>query len=298
MFLLFSLIGCQPNLPPLVIDGPSIVVDHAWGQSRVPLAPKRIVVLDLPFLDALTSLEQPVAGYAGTSQKRVPHYLLPYFPDGVEPVFVGERKQPNLEVILSLDPELIIANPDRHKLIKNSLETLAPTIAFQDNSIDQVRSLVDTLGLITQRQERSREVTAALGEAIEKARSLTPQGRTVMVIGAFEDEFSTWTATSFIGTLMEEVGMDYLFTGPASASESQTEVAKLTIESLSELNPSVVFLYGSDKLWLNNPIYRSLACFSHQQIHHVDRDLWSRARGPLAALEILKTYERLVQTKP
>lgn len=295
--LLLLLGGCVGRGEPPVPVGPTVSVTHAWGTTAVPLKPTRVVVLDLPFLDAMTALEQPVAGYAGTSRKAVPTYLLRHL-KGTEPSFVGERKQPNLEVILSLDPHLIVANPDRHKMIQGPLESIAPTIALTDDSISEVRDMVRVFGGITGRQTQAQRVLTQLDESIKGLRERQAKEPTLMVVGAFEDEFTTWTASSFIGTLLTEVGGRYQFRGPSTASESQTEVAKITVESLKELNPELLFVYGSLARWQGHPIYESLQAVKNGQVHLVDRDLWSRSRGPLAALEVLQIYTEKLAPAP
>ena len=203
---------------------------------------------------------------------------------------MGERKQPNLEVILSLQPDLIVANPDRHKMIRQQLEALAPTIALTDDSLDEVREMTRTFARITERSDQLQALETSLDEALAGAREKQKGQPGVLVVGAFEDEFSTWTVDSFIGSLFTEVGADYLFKGQPSASESQTEVAKITIESLVELNPDLLFVYGDAQRWDGNPIYQQLTAFQESHILPVDRDLWSRARGPVAAQKILQMY--------
>jgi MFS transporter, DHA1 family, staphyloferrin A biosynthesis exporter len=283
--------GCQNTVSEnATASGPTVSVEHAWGTTDVPLKPKNIVVLDLPFLDAMTALGQPVAGFAGTSDKNIPAYLVGQLPVGSAPTFVGERKQPNLEVILSLKPDLIVANPDRHKMIRQQLESLAPTIALTDDSLDQVREVTRTFAAITERKAELEQVEGDLQESLAKAKDQQDGTPGVLVVGAFEDEFSTWTAESFIGSLFAEIGANYLFKGPPSASESQTEVAKITVESLAQLNPDLLFVYGDASRWDANPIFRKLSAYQESKILPIDRDLWSRARGPLAAQKILQAY--------
>jgi iron complex transport system substrate-binding protein len=253
------------------------------------------VVLDLSFLDAFAAIEQPVVGFAGTSDQKVPSYLQDSLPGELTPMFVGERKQPNLEVILSLKPDLIVANPDRHKMIRPQLEAVAPTIALQDNSLHDVLQMTSVFSLITDRPQQAETLEKEIQERVAQAEEIQIGQPTVLVVGAFEDEFSTWTQGSFIGSLFQEVGADYAFKGQASASESQTEVAKITVESLAQLNPDFLFVYGEPARWSENPLYQNLRANEEGRMLEVDRDLWSRARGPLAAKQILNTYADFLQ---
>lgn len=288
--------GCQnspPTTPPTSADGearPSTQIAHVWGSTEVPLKPQRIVVLDIPFLDALTAMGQPVVGFAGTSEQNIPVYLQEKLVGLEAPLFVGERKQPNLEVILSLKPDLIVANPDRHKMIRQQLESIAPTIALDDDSLNDVRKMMATFSIVTQRREEHQRAETRLNAAITSAKEFQIGQPTVLVVGAFEDEFSTWTLGSFVGSLFTEVGADYLFKDAPSASESQTEVAKITIENLAQLNPDFLFVYGEPDRWKDHPIYQKLKAVQEDRVLEIDRDLWSRARGPVAAEMILDMY--------
>ena len=297
--LALTLAGCSTPAPsqaaagtPSGTSGEKLTVDHIWGKTEVPKAPQRIVVLDLPFLDALTALGQPVAGYAGTTEKALPVYMADAVKAlGSEPTFVGERKQPNLEVLMSLKPDLIVASPERHAMIRSQLEALAPTVAFQDDSLSDVRNLSSELARITSKDVEKDALEQKLSQRIEALKGGLSGSPRVLVVGSFEDEFSTWTKSSFIGTLLEDVGASYAFDGPPTPSEGKAEVAKLTLESLTEIDPDYLFIYGDPSRWEKNPLFLKLKAKQADRIALVDRDLWARSRGPLAALAILDEYE-------
>lgn len=299
--LFLTVCGCQA--PPTAVATPeanstageTVSVEHAWGKAQIAKAPRTIVVLDLPYLDGLTALGQPVAGYAGTSEKALPEYLASKVKAlGAEPAFVGERKQPNLEVLMSLKPDLIVANPSRHAMIRPQLEGLAPTVAYDDDSLSDVQAMLKSLAEITGREEALKDLEAGLQKSIAATKAAQSGSPRVLVVGSFEDEFSTWTKASFIGTLLDDVGASYAFDGPPTPSEGKAEVAKLTLESLAELNPDVLFVYGDPSRWEQNPIYRGLKAVREGRVSKVDRDLWARSRGPLAALAILSEYEKFL----
>lgn len=294
-----SAAGCMepPGRADADLTGPLQSVEHIWGLTSMELRPERIVVLDLPFLDSLTALNTVAVGFAGTSSKELPKYLREKFSSQSEPRFVGERKQPNLELIMALEPQLIVANPDRHKLIKNSLDILAPTIALNDNSTDDIRKMLRTLAGINGKQSLGEEIVGRLDATLAAISSSQQNSPSVLVLGAFEDEFTTWTSESFIGSLLTEAGFRYAFTGPSTASESQTEVAKITVENLSKINPDYLFVYGSAERWKGNPVFEALAAKRTGRVHPVSRDLWSRSRGPIAAFEILAAIQKILEAE-
>ena len=65
---------------------------------------------------------------------------------------VGTRQQPNLEVISSLKPDLIVADVQRHKAIYKDLEQIAPTIELNsrestyEENIDAFKTIAKATG--------------------------------------------------------------------------------------------------------------------------------------------------------
>ena len=72
--------------------------------------------------------------------------------DKIENTLVGTRKQPNLEEISKLKPDLIIADNNRHKGIYKDLNKIAPTIELKsfdgdyNENIDAFKTISKALG--------------------------------------------------------------------------------------------------------------------------------------------------------
>jgi len=266
-------------------QGPVKTIPHIWGETEIQGTPTKVITLDFSFVDELTALGVAPVGMAGTGALRVPEYLA----DRVkEYTYVGERKEPNLELIRSANPDLIIANPDRHKMIKNELQDIAPTVALDDTSYSEVLKNTELLGDLLGKKAEAEQVKKDLEAKIQNAKQKIQGSPKVLVVGAFEDEFSVWVKDSFIGTLMSDVGTTYAFTGSkGTTSEGKSEVAKLTMERLAEINPDFLFVYGDLNLWKDNPLFKNLKAVKEGKVIEVDRNIWSRGRGPIAASLIL-----------
>lgn len=262
-----------------------ISVQHEWGTAEFAQVPQRIVTLDFSFIDTLTSLGVTPVGNAGVGTTKVPEYLQDKV-TGTEDV--GERKAPNLEVIQSLNPDLIIASVDRHSMIRQELSDIAPTVAFDDASYEQILDNVESIGKILGKQTEAEQVVNGLKEKIDAVHSQIEGKPTLVVAGYFDDEFTVWVKDSFIGSLLSQVGVDYAFNGEVANLEGKGEGAKVTLERLHELNPDYILVYGdnTDKL-KTNPLYQDLKAVKDQHFISVDRNLWSRGRGPIAADKIL-----------
>ncbi|MBB3128620.1 iron complex transport system substrate-binding protein [Paenibacillus rhizosphaerae] len=266
-------------------ESKNIAVKHEWGTIELKETPQRVVTLDFSFIDTLTSLGVTPIGNAGVGTTKIPEYLQ----DQVTGVTdVGERKAPNLEVVQSLNPDLIIASVDRHSMIREDLTDIAPTAAFDDASLQQVLDNVHSLGTLVGKPEAAKGVIDGLKDKISMVRDQIEVAPTMVVAGFFDDDFTVWVKHSFIGSLLSEAGVNYAFDGEIANLEGKGEGATVTLERLHELNPDYILVYGDnpDKLQ-TNPLYQDLKAVKEHHFISVDRNLWSRGRGPIAANRIL-----------
>lgn len=263
----------------------SVKIKHEWGETELKETPKNIVTLDFSFIDTLTDLGVTPVGNAGVGKTKISEYLQ----DKVSKVTdVGERKAPNLEVISSVKPDLIIASKDRHNMIQKELQGIAPTIAFDDNSYEEIMKNMDTIAKAVGKEEEAKKIKTELQDKISKAKEKVKGNPKVLVIGAFDDEFSVWIKDSFIGSLMTDIGATYAYEGEKAKTEGKAEIAKITMERLNEINPDYIFLYGENvEKFKNNPLYNNLKAVKEKHVVDVDRNLWARGRGPIAADKIL-----------
>ena len=257
------------------------MVKHVWGETPIQGIPQKVAALDFYIVDSLVSLGVQPAGIAGTGDTRVPAYLKDQVGTFTD---LGERKEPNLEVIRSLNPDLIIASPDRNKTIQGELENIAPTIALSDDSYQKILQNVDLLANVFGKPDQAKQVRADLEAKIQQAKEKVTSPMSVLVAGAFEDEVSVWLQNSFVASLMADMGLNYDFDGAKANTEGNADIAQITVERLADYNSDVLFLYGDSISKLKeNPLFRQLKAAKEGRVYEVDRDLWSRARGPIAA---------------
>ncbi|MEK8127309.1 iron-siderophore ABC transporter substrate-binding protein [Paenibacillus filicis] len=263
-------------------------IKHAWGETKFKAVPQKVVALDFSYIDMLTALDVAPVASVGIGESGFPDYLKEKFkPQNV--ANAGQAKQPNLEVLKSVKPDLIIASPNRHEMIKAQLAEIAPTVALDDGSYQAVLGNFSQLADVLGKKEVADKVKQSIDSKLKAGKEKLTSKPGVLVVGAFEDDSTVWLKTSFVGSLLTELGTNYLYEGKKdlSAAESKTDIAKLSLERLGEYNPDFVFLYGEPKKWANNPLYKNLKSVKEQKAFEVSRDLWSKGRGPLAADLIL-----------
>ncbi len=131
-------------------------ITHEAGKTKVPEKPKKVVALEFSFVDALDELGITPVGIAQENKTDVSGLL----GKDIEFTEVGTRQQPNLEVISSLQPDLIIGDFNRHKGIYKQLQEIAPTIilksrnATYEENIDSFKTIAEAVGKTKQMDDR------------------------------------------------------------------------------------------------------------------------------------------------
>ncbi|ADL10460.1 ABC transporter substrate-binding protein [Corynebacterium pseudotuberculosis] len=240
---------------------------------------KRVVALDWRYEEILYALGVQPVGIVEIGKSKEPQTLKGKLGDATS---VGQAKQPNLEVIQSLEPDLILASPTRQAGIMEQLKNIAPTEAYQDTSYVDVLDSMDSIAKILGKEDKAAEVRSRIESKIGTAKNKVAPGTRTALIGWSKNTLYTWVKDSFPGSLLTAVGYDYGFDGQKSAIESKTDVAELTGDKLPGMKLDVMYLYNDIEGFRASP-YAGVV----HKIVNVEQDTWSRSRGPLAAEAML-----------
>ena len=151
------LTGCttQANKEENLDNKNQIVVKHELGTTTLDSTPENIAVLELSFLDSLYNLDvDPVAIADDEDASKVADDT-----EGelTEYTSVGNRKEPNLEELSTLDLDLIIADTSRHSERYEDLGKIAPTIVLNsiDSTYDEYIENFETIAKVVGKEEDS-----------------------------------------------------------------------------------------------------------------------------------------------
>ena len=239
----------------------------------------RVVALDWRYEEILHELGVKPVGIVEIGKSKEPGTLKGQL-DGVESV--GQAKQPNLEVIQSLEPDLILASPTRQGAIMDQLKDIAPTESYQDNTYQDVLNSMDEIAKKLGKEDKAKEVHARIEGKLAKAKESVKPGTRAAVVGWSKDMLYTWVKNSFAGSLLTDAGYEYGFDGEKSSIESKTDVAELTGDKLPGMKLDTMYLYNDVKGFKKSP-YADVV----KDTVEVDQDTWSRSRGPLAIEKML-----------
>lgn len=266
-------------------------VTHDLGVTDVPDNPERIVVLEFSFIDALASVGIVPVGIADDNN---PDRVMPVYGDviGDDWTSVGTRRTPSLEIIASLQPDLIIADTTRHETAYETLSQIAPTIVLDSlggdyhDSVAQMTVIGGAIGRPDEMAARLDQHRATMDDYVAQiaphAEDVAAQFGVVNAEGLY-----LHSPASYNGSLLEMFGFASNML-PGEGGVYETNYIETTLEQLSELNPDILILgeYTDPSLtdtWHGEPLWEELAAVDSDNVHYVIANNWSRLRGVVAA---------------
>ncbi|MED3690867.1 Fe(3+) dicitrate ABC transporter substrate-binding protein [Peribacillus butanolivorans] len=271
-------------------------IKHEMGETEIQNTPTKIVTLELSFVDSLNALGINPIGISDDNKKDMITKLVG---KEIDYTSVGTREQPNLEVISSLQPDLIIADAERHKGIYKDLQKIAPTVilksresTYQEN-LDSFKTIAKAVNKEEAAEKRLSEHEKTIKEL--KSKLNVNSNMTVLPAVVRDTSFQAHTSSSYDGELLERLGLK-------NAIQQDQPHAEMNLEQLVEINPDVLLLANNEgKLltdeWKDNPLWKDLKAVKNGQVYSVDRDLWTRYRGVVSAEAIAKDTLKMLDEK-
>ncbi|WP_217559264.1 ABC transporter substrate-binding protein [Paenibacillus sp. GbtcB18] len=267
---------------------PVRMIKHAMGDTPVTGTPQRVVVLTNQGTESLLELGiKPVAAVKSWIGE-------PWFDhikdkmDGVK--VIGDETQPNLELIASLKPDLILGTKVRHEKIYPQLSAIAPTV-FTENLGD---SMIENFELYAKALNREAEGKAALdsyNNAIEQTKAALGDKTNMRVsLARFQPgKVRVYYKNNFAGVVFEQLG----FARPEAQNKDKF-TDDLTTEQMNVLDGDVFFYFTSDRKgetdasktadeWLNSPLGQNLNVVKKQRAFNVNEAVWNTSGGIIAA---------------
>jgi iron complex transport system substrate-binding protein len=209
------LIACNSNFSQSVspLDGAEgrspteRVVQHAMGTTPVPTDPQRVVVLDYSALEGVLALGvQPVGTVLGGSLTEQPVYLRDRL-QGVETV--GQPTQPNLEKILSLQPDLILGSKAWGGAFYSQVAQIAPTVFTEDINENWKQDLMLYAEALNKTEVAEAELDQyyARLEEFKQQMGNRLQDTEVSIARALLGTVRLYLKESFIGQILDDAGL-------------------------------------------------------------------------------------------
>jgi len=297
VLVVFASNGCirnqaQPSIDSAVKNGndPVTITDDMGRQITLSSAPQRLVSLapsNTEILFAL-GLGDKVVGVDDYSD---------YPPEAVELPKVGGFSKPNIEKIVSLQPDLVFATSMHEQAVKRLEELGIPAVVVFPRSLDELLESMKWIGSATSVQERADEVTRQMRSRIEKVQSMVSaipvDERPWVYYEVYSDPIMTVGPKTLISQLIEMAG------GRNIAYDADTDYPKFSSEAIVERNPEVIIFpefHGSTALTVEQVRLREgwseITAVKDGRIFGIDANIISRP-GP-RAVDALEQLVRLI----
>ena len=202
---------------------------------------------------------------------------------------VGNFNDPNLEVIASLDPDLILATGGVLGETITTLRDMGYIVAVLDpTTIDGVISNIELAGKLTNKNDEALAVINDINSRINDVKTIVNSADSIPTVyyEVWYDPTSLWTAGALAWQheLIEVSGGANLF------EDQDLEYFLSSAEAVIERNPDIMIVpeehgvnfWGSFDDIKDRPAWESINALQNNRIYDIDSDLLARA-GPRIA---------------
>ncbi|MEW9095947.1 MAG: siderophore ABC transporter substrate-binding protein [Clostridiaceae bacterium] len=244
-------IGSKTNEP---VEGSTVEITDVHGTVTVPVNPKNVVALDNRTFETLADW--------GIKLAAVPKGVIPadspYVADeSVQDI--GNHREPNLEIIAAVDPELVIVG-QRFASYYEDIKKLVPNAAVIDlnfdvskaadtpgeNLVNGLKNSTIALGQIFDKNKEAKQLVADFDQAIKDAKSAYNGTDTVMsiVVSGGDIGFSAPHSGRVWGPMYEIFGwVPALEVGDTSSNHQGDDIS---VEAIAQSNPDWIFVLDRD----------------------------------------------------
>lgn len=235
-------------------EATTVEITDAHGTVTVPVSPQNVVVLDNRSFETLADWGIELAA----APKDVMPADIPYVADeSVENI--GNHREPNLEIIAAVDPELVIVG-QRFAGFYEDIKALVPNAAVIDLNIDVseeaatpgenlvngFKDITTSLGQIFDKNDEADQLIAEFDQAIEDAKSAYNGTDTVMsvIVSGGDINFSAPHTGRVWGPLYEIFEWTPSLEIDKASADHQGD--DISVEAIAETNPDWLFVMDRD----------------------------------------------------
>lgn len=215
------------------------MVEHAMGETAVPVKSERILALDNIALDCILALEvKPIAALYNENTGEFPVHLR----DRLSGVTKLPSDRQNLEAIASLNPDLILGGKNVEPVYK-LLSQIAPTILLAEAGNAEWKEQLKLTAEAVNKPEAAEEVLQAYGDRLAEFKAEMgneAQSLSVSVVRIFPDRLRLYQRGSFSGQIIAEAGLSR----PSTQNSNERLWREVSRESIQDADADVIFVWS------------------------------------------------------
>ncbi|NHB61552.1 siderophore ABC transporter substrate-binding protein [Photorhabdus sp. RW14-46] len=276
-----------PNVVTVQADD-KVIVKHLSGETEVKKNPQKVVSFDFGTYDSLVKLglsDRVVALPTGNT----PEYLRNSLPKEVENA--GGMKEPNLEKLAQLKPDLIVITGRQGSFYEN-LSKIAPTINLgtdSKNYLVSVESNITLLGELFSKQSEVKDQIVELEKTIVKAQDKAKSADAKVLVLLHNADKLMLNNQSVVYDVVKAQKAELAI----PAGEDKTKRVVVTSDMIAQANPDVILIIDRseaigagklDKAKFEDDKVKSTSAYKNGKITYLKSDLWYLSGGGLESL--------------
>jgi iron complex transport system substrate-binding protein len=287
----FGYIYYQGQATNSAIEALHNLVDDQGYVTSLAAFPNRIISLAPSSTEILFALGLGDKVVAVTNYDNYPYNFSAWIAAG-NMTSVGAFEEPNIEVIASLDPDLILATGGVQKETVDTLRNLGyKVLVFDPANIAGVFKNIEVVGNATGKSAEATSLVNNLNSRIEAVinKVATTTSKPKVYYEVWYDTTSLWSAGSkaWQNELIEKAGginifadqpLDYFQSSAEAVVSRNPDVIVLPASGMGEQTP----FWGSIAEVKARPAWNSISAVQNDRIYQIDSDVIQRA-GPRVA---------------
>ena len=278
-------------------------VTDALGQvHQVPDHPSRVVTLSEIDLDIALALGiTPIGAVNGRGQSALPRYLAAA--GGQKVPSIGALDNPNLELVLALEPDLILTGPLKPDQLA-LLNQIAPTLVTANWGAPWQETLHRVAGILNRQAEATSFMARYEARLAQARQQLAPhQGESLSIVRWNPKGPAYMHRDAFASRVIQQLG---LVRPPQQQEPGHTHSPSLSLESLARLDGDWLVIgtlstsgeaVDAMEQAAQSPAFRQMGAIQRGHYGRVDGSLWTSVGGPLAALQVIEDVEQLLSPR-
>ncbi|MBE6072598.1 MAG: ABC transporter substrate-binding protein [Clostridium butyricum] len=197
------------------------------------------------------------------------------YPEQVKNVeSIGTVRKPDIEKIIGLEPDLVIASThfDEENTAKLEEAGLKVIALYEENDVNGVYNMINILGTALNKQSESNEIVEEMKSSIDKvteAVSGLEEPSVYYVVGYGEGGDFSAPANTFVGQLIKLAGGNNIV--PESDNWS------FSLEVLLEKDPDIIIVRSGEKEnFISTEGYKELTAVKEDRVYEIDNNLLDR----------------------
>ncbi|RMB62231.1 siderophore ABC transporter substrate-binding protein [Tessaracoccus antarcticus] len=258
-----------------------IVLQHAQGETTIDAPAQRIVVLDLGALDTLAALGVADSVVGITRGNVLPESLSQFDDEKFAPV--GSVKEPDLEAVAALDPDLVIAGFRSAALVEElskNFKTIDVTFDYADGFYEGIEFSTHLIAKAVGKEAEAEVQLKEVADAMATAKEQAPTDKTALILMTSGGKVSAQGADSRFGLVHTELGIQ-----PAiSDVEAEAHGDAISFEAISETNPDILYVVDRDaaigqdgeaaEQVLDNELVATTNAWKNDKVVYLDGGRW------------------------